>query len=138
MIPEKLLQHNGDFSHDEWPLLEKHTNDCSRLLGNPSSLILQTGLIIARTHHERWDGSGYPKKLKDEEIPISGRVCAIADVFDALVTERPYKKVIPETEAIDIILRSSGSLFDPARIKIFEKNVDEILVIKNTSNSNRF
>ena len=138
LIPEKLLQHNGDYTKDEWHFLEKHTNDCSRLLGNPDSLILQTGLIIARTHHERWDGSGYPKKLRREEIPLSGRVCAIADVFDALVTERPYKKVIPESEAIDIIVHSSGSLFDPACIKAFEKSIDEILVIKTTSNANRF
>jgi len=82
-------------------------------------------------HHERWDGSGYPRGLKGEEIPVSGRICAIADVFDALTTHRSYKELISDDSALQMIQESSGVLFDPGLVDQFTSKFDEILKIKN-------
>jgi putative two-component system response regulator len=82
---------------------------------------LQHAKIFAGTHHEKWDGSGYPNGLRGEEIPLQGRLMAIADVYDALISERPYKKAFPHEEAVRIILEGSGTHFDPALVAIFNK-----------------
>ena len=82
---------------------------------------------IATCHHERWDGTGYPNGLKGEEIPLSARIMALADVFDALVSERVYKKAIPPEEALKIIEAESGSHFDPNLVKVFLAHKDSIL-----------
>ncbi|MDX1497747.1 MAG: HD domain-containing phosphohydrolase, partial [Salinisphaeraceae bacterium] len=85
---------------------------------------------IALSHHEHWDGTGYPKGLAGESIPIEGRITAISDVFDALTTERPYKEAWPVEDAIAEIKKESGKHFDPALVAIFEKNIDRILEVK--------
>jgi len=102
------------------------------LRGSPSTL-LQAGEIIALSHHERWDGSGYPYRLKGEDIPLSGRICAMADIFDALTTKRPYKDEVSVEEAYDLILESSGVLFDPQLVKVFKDHFDEFLVIRQNN-----
>jgi putative two-component system response regulator len=79
------------------------------------------------THHERWDGSGYPRGLKGEAIPLSGRLCAVADVYDALTTPRPYKVEIAPDEALTLIKDSGGTLFDPQVVAVFVERFDEIL-----------
>jgi putative two-component system response regulator len=84
------------------------------------------GGAIARTHHERWDGSGYPHQLKGEEIPVSGRICAIADVFDALTTRRSYKELVEVNRAVDMIVESSGTLFDPELVRVFKSHSNEV------------
>jgi putative two-component system response regulator len=86
--------------------------------------------VIALTHHERWDGSGYPRGLKGEEIPISGRICALADVFDALTTKRPYKAEIAVNDALKMIQEASGKFFDPILVKVFAENFDRIIEIR--------
>jgi len=86
---------------------------------------LQHARILAETHHEKWDGSGYPKGLKGEKIPLLGRMMAIADVYDALVTERPYKRPFPHKEAVDIISQGKGTHFDPVLIDIFLSVADQ-------------
>ena len=80
---------------------------------------LDHAVLIAGTHHERWDGKGYPLGLKGQSIPIEGRLMAIADVYDALVSERPYKKAFPHEEACRIIEEGSGTHFDPELVKVF-------------------
>ncbi len=88
------------------------------------------------THHERWDGSGYPQNLKGEDIPVSGRICALVDVFDALTTKRAYKKEIPVWDAFQLIRESAGKLFDPALVAIFLENADEVVrVLRNNPQS---
>lgn len=85
---------------------------------------------IALTHHEKWDGSGYPRGLKGEEIPLSGRIIAIADVFDALTTERPYKKAWAVEDAVNLIDENAGAHFDPELVKIFHAILPDALKIR--------
>ena len=94
-LPLSILKKDSTLRPAEYKLAEQHTVEGSRLLAGSASPILQVGAIIARGHHERWDGSGYPDRAKGEAIPLSARIVAIADVFDALVTRRPYKKEMP-------------------------------------------
>jgi putative two-component system response regulator len=90
----------------------------SMLSGSPSALV-RLGELVARTHHERWDGSGYPAGLRGEEIPIAGRICAICDVFDALRSRRPYKAPWTLDEALSEIARQRGRHFDPHLVDLF-------------------
>ncbi len=129
-IPDKILKKTANLDQREWEIAERHTLEGARLLRGSSSLVLQTAEIIALTHHERWDGSGYPEGLKGEQIPLSGRICALADVFDALTTQRPYKKEISPQEALQLLKDASGSLFDPALVDIFAAKFDEIVAIR--------
>ena len=87
---------------------------------------------IAKSHHEKWDGTGYPDKLSGESIPIEGRITAVSDVFDALTTERPYKKPWPIEKVIELLKEESGKSFDPTLIDIFIDNLDEVMQIKET------
>jgi hypothetical protein len=91
----------------------------------------ETARIIALTHHEKWDGSGYPQQLKGEAIPLEGRIVAIADVFDALVSVRPYKRAIPIDEALNYMTDQAGKHFDPTLIEAFKRALPEILRIKD-------
>ncbi|HWQ84607.1 MAG TPA: HD domain-containing phosphohydrolase [Anaerolineales bacterium] len=129
MMPDQLLHDGGIYDDTERPLIERHTIDGAKILEGSSSSVIQIGASIALTHHERWDGSGYPNHLKGEEIPLGGRICAIADVFDALTTARSYKQTISKDEALQLIMDSSGVLFDPALVKAFKELYAEILKI---------
>lgn len=131
-LPESLLSKSGDFTAYEWELMKQHTTVGASLLKGSPSVYLQAAEIIALTHHERWDGSGYPKGLRGEEIPMSGRICALADVFDALTTKRNYKEEIPVESATNLVKESSGQLFDPRVVEIFMDNCEEILKIRST------
>jgi response regulator RpfG family c-di-GMP phosphodiesterase len=124
-IPVSILKKTANLEKAEYKITERHTTEGARLLHGSSSPIFQAGAVIAQTHHERWDGSGYPEGLKGEEIPLSGRILAIVDVFDALTTWRPYKKEIGTREAHDMIKKSSGVLFDPQLITIFSNKFDD-------------
>lgn len=126
MMPDHLLSEGGVYDDLDRPLIERHTSDGAKILEGSSSPILQIGASIARTHHERWDGSGYPNHLKGEEIPLGGRICAIADVFDALTTVRSYKRTISMDEAFELIVDSSGVLFDPALVMVFKEQFAEL------------
>lgn len=131
--PLELLLRKGEYSSDEWFKMEQHTLDGEIILHNASNAVLQTAAIIALTHHERWDGTGYPHKLGGEEIPLSGRICAIADVYDALITPRPYKVIMPEDEVLELIRNSAGFLFDPNIVNTFISNYPDIKSIKENS-----
>jgi putative two-component system response regulator len=128
-LPESILKKTGHFERAEYKIAEQHTVEGARLLSGSGSAILQTGEIIARTHHERWDGSGYPQGLAGEAIPISGRVVALVDVFDALMTERPYKTHMPPEAASELIKGSAGSLFDPKLVAIFVDRIQDFKLI---------
>src|SRR5262249_38358728 len=113
-----LLKH-GDLSPAERRQMQAHTLIGAKILGGSHPRVLQVGELIAHTHHERWDGLGYPRGLAGEAIPISGRLTAIADVFDALTHTRPYKEVWPLSEAVAEIARLGGMPFDPSLVEIF-------------------
>jgi putative two-component system response regulator len=130
LTPTELLDRLGDYEDLEWKIIEKHTIDGGQILSGSSILELQTGALIAETHHERWDGSGYPYHRKGEEIPLGARICAIADVFDALTTNRHYKQEIPLEDAKKMIENSSGVLFDPKVVRAFSNVYNSIVKIK--------
>ena len=126
MMSDQLLREGGKYDDSERPLIERHTTDGAKILDGSASPIIQIGASIALTHHERWNGSGYPNHLKGEEIPLGGRICAIADVFDALTTVRSYKQTISKEEALQLVLDSSGVLFDPTLVRAFKEQFTEI------------
>jgi len=127
-IPAELSQKAAKFTPDEYKIAEQHTVQGHRLLSHSESPLLQTAAVICLTHHERWDGSGYPKGLRGEAIPLSGRMVALADVFDALTTKRPYKAAIGLDSAAELIKSSSGTLFDPAMVSMFEARFDDFQI----------
>ncbi len=132
-IPDAILTKAGKLSPYEWEVVKRHPVIGAEILRGSPSTLLQAGEIIALSHHERWDGSGYPYGLKGEDIPLSGRICALADIFDALTTKRPYKDEVSVEEAYDLILESSGVLFDPQLVTVFKDNFDELLVIRQNN-----
>jgi CHASE2 domain-containing sensor protein len=118
-VPDSILLKPGKLDPEEWATMQTHTTiGASILAGSPSSLV-QLAETIALTHHERWDGSGYPQGLAGEEIPLAGRICAVCDVFDALLSPRPYKDAWPIEEVMAELERQRGSQFDPRLIDAF-------------------
>jgi PAS domain S-box-containing protein len=118
-IPDRILLKPGKLTREEYDVMKTHAELGSRLLSSGSSPVLQMAAVIAATHHERWDGAGYPKALAGEEIPLVGRIVAVADVFDALIHDRPYKAAWPLELAIEEIARGSGTQFDPRVVTAF-------------------
>ena len=112
-LPDSILCKPGRLTPEEIYVMREHTSQGGALLEGSASPIMQLAETIARTHHERWDGTGYPARLKGEEIPLVGRIAAVCDVFDALVSVRPYKEAWPVTKARAEIGRCAGSHFDP-------------------------
>jgi putative two-component system response regulator len=129
-IPEEITFKAGNLTPYDWEVIQRHAQVGADILRGASSTIMQAGEIICLTHHERWDGSGYPRGLRGEEIPLSGRIVAIADVFDALTTKRNYKPQISPEEALQLINEASGQLFDPELVKVFNDHFDEILRVR--------
>ncbi|MBA6348001.1 two-component system response regulator [Colwellia sp. BRX8-9] len=130
-IPDHILLKPGKLDAKEWAIMKTHANIGADIIGEHDSPLLSMALSIALTHHEKWDGSGYPNHLKGQEIPLVGRIVAIADVFDALTSERPYKEAWPVDKAIAHMNSVSGSHFDPDLIKLFNAVLPDILLIKN-------
>jgi response regulator RpfG family c-di-GMP phosphodiesterase len=112
-IPDTILRKPGPLTPEEWDVMRRHTTIGGDLLAGSRSPVVQMGEIVARTHHERWDGSGYPAGLAGEDIPLVGRICAVADVFDALISDRPYKQAWTVDETLAEIARQRGRQFDP-------------------------
>ena len=131
-IPDHILLKPGKFEPDEWEIMQSHSQIGADILEGAESELLKMARDIALTHHEKWDGSGYPNGLKGEEIPLVGRICAIADVFDALTSERPYKKAWPVEDALQLLQENKGKHFDPALVDAFMDNLAEILTIRDT------
>ena len=131
-LPEGLLLQQGQYSDAEINKIKRHTTIGAEILNNSNSALLQAGETIALNHHERWDGSGYPNGISGEQIPLSARLCAIADVFDALTTPRPYKKEISVDDALRLITGASGTLFDPQIVEVFREEFSNILKVKKS------
>jgi putative two-component system response regulator len=126
-IPDEILLKPGRLDPKEFEIMKTHSSIGGSILGGDNSELLVTACELALSHHEKWDGTGYPNGLKGEDIPISGRIVAIADVFDALTSKRPYKKPWPVEEAVDYIRNNSGIQFDPHLVDIFEELLPQII-----------
>ena len=118
-IPDDILLKPGKLSPDEWVIMKSHVELGTRLLARGNSQVVQLAELIALTHHERWDGSGYPRGLKGDEIPVVGQIVAVADVFDTLVNQRPYKKAWDLEEAVSEITAGRGTWFSPRVVDAF-------------------
>ena len=129
-VPEAILRKPSELDSQEWKVMRQHSAIGSRILENSSSQILQAGRVIALHHHERWDGAGYPSGLSGSDIPLWGRICAVADVFDAVTSERPYKPAFPNDEALQLLRDGKGKHFDPRVVDVFFECLEEILKIQ--------
>ena len=128
--PDRILLKPGNLDPGEWEIMKQHATNGGQILGGSDAGFVKLGEVIALTHHEKWDGSGYPKGLKGKKIPLAGRIVAIADVFDALTTRRPYKEPFSLEKSYSIISGSRGSHFAPDVVDAFFAAEDEILSIK--------
>ncbi len=129
-IPDAILLKNGRLTPEERLQMEQHSQLGAALLADLDSPLMSMASSIALSHHERWDGSGYPKKLKGEAIPIEGRITALADVFDALTTVRPYKDAWPLEKALQLLENEKGAQFDPRLVELFIQNLNKVLEVK--------
>jgi putative nucleotidyltransferase with HDIG domain len=122
-VPDAILYKPGALTSEERQLMARHPTAGAEILDGID--FLQEALQVVQSHHERWDGTGYPDGLKSEEIPVAARVFAVADVFDALTTDRPYRLALPLAEARQMIVRASGTQFDPRVVTAFESIDDD-------------
>jgi len=129
-VPDHILLKPSSLDPAEWEIMKSHTTMGSKILEGHDSLLIKMGQIIALTHHEKWDGSGYPQGLSQYQIPLAGRIVAICDVFDALGSKRPYKEPWPLEDALDLIRKGNGVAFDPRIVECFFKILPELLCIK--------
>ncbi|MEN8303142.1 MAG: HD domain-containing phosphohydrolase [Campylobacterota bacterium] len=125
-IRDNVLLKPGKLDADEFDLMKTHSSIGSDILKNSQNPYLKAGAIISSTHHEKYDGSGYPAGIKGEDIHIYGRITALADVFDALTSERPYKKAWSFEETIEFLKNQSGKHFDPLLVELFVNKIDAI------------
>jgi CHASE2 domain-containing sensor protein len=125
-IPDEILTKPSPLDAQEWATMKTHTTIGANILSGSNSQLVHLSETIALTHHEHWDGGGYPLGLRGEEIPLAGRICAICDVFDALLCARPYKEPWPYDRAIAEIEHLSGSQFDPGLVTVFLKIAPEL------------
>ncbi len=130
-IPDSILNKNGKLDPDEWEIMKTHASIGYEILKSSKRDILQAAAVVSHTHHEKWDGSGYPLGTKGEDIHIFGRITAIADVFDALGSERVYKKAWPLEKILDLFNEEKGKHFDPNLIEIFMENLEDFLQIRD-------
>jgi putative two-component system response regulator len=112
--------------------MQTHTTLGAEILSGHDSLLIKMGQVIALTHHEKWDGSGYPQGLSEYAIPMAGRIVAICDVFDALISKRPYKELWPLSDALDEIRAGNGTAFDPKLVECFFKCLTDLINIKES------
>ncbi len=129
-IPDRILLKPGQLNEEEWEIMKTHAIIGAEILSGHNSDLIETARIIALTHHERWDGTGYPNKLAGKDIPLVGRIVAICDVFDALTSERPYKRPWSIEEALKYIEENAGKHFDPDVVTIFLHVLPDILKVK--------
>jgi len=129
-IPDNILLKPGKLDADEWEVMKTHAEKGWEILRGSRSSLLDTAAQIAHSHHEKYDGSGYPRGLAGDDIPLYGRIVAVADVFDALTTERPYKKAWKTEDAMDFLFTNAGTHFDPLCVAAFISRIKDALVIR--------
>ena len=129
-IPDSIILKNGKLDDDEFSIVKSHTTIGAVILENARGAVLQTAQVIALSHHEHWNGGGYPDGLAGEDIPLPARIVALSDTFDALTSRRPYKNPYPIDVSCDIIRSERGKHFDPDIVDLFLDNIDEVIAIK--------
>ena len=129
-IPDHILLKPGKLTPEEWAIMKTHSTIGAEILSGHQSELMQMARQIALAHHEKWDGSGYPKGFAGDEIPLVGRIVAVADVFDALTTVRPYKKAWNVEDAVDYIAQNRATHFDPRIVDLFMQNLPDILAVR--------
>ncbi|WP_419780228.1 HD domain-containing phosphohydrolase [Maridesulfovibrio sp.] len=128
-VPDSILMKSGPLDPEEWEVMKEHCSVGYEIMGDNPSEVVWAASQIALYHHERWDGNGYPEGLKGEDIPLFARITAVSDVFDALTSDRPYKKAWPIDKAIEYISKESGTQFDPGVVGSFLSNISEIIAV---------
>ena len=136
-VRDNILLKEGKLTDEEFKIMRNHTIYGYNILKNCQSPYLKAGALIALSHHEKWDGTGYPHQKKGEEIPLYGRIVAVADVFDALTAKRAYKKAWSLTDALSLIVEESGKSFDPKIVEVFLKASVEIFDYYNLTSEER-
>jgi putative two-component system response regulator len=126
-IPSEILRKPGPLTPEEREEMKRHTTVGKEILANSESDLLRLAGTIALTHHERYDGRGYPQGLAGEEIPFEGRIVAVADAFDALLSDRPYRPALSVEETVEVIRKGTGSQFDPRIVDILLEHLNEAL-----------
>ena len=129
-ITDDILHKPGKLDPSQWETMQKHAQMGFDMLADSQQPLLELGAEIARNHHERWDGNGYPKGLQGEQIPLAARICTVADVFDALGSKRAYKEAWQHQEVIEHMQQQKGKMFDPAIIDLLISNMPAILLIR--------
>jgi putative two-component system response regulator len=129
-IPDSILLKPGRLTPEEFEVMKRHAEIGGEILKQANSRVLQVAETVAISHHEKWDGSGYPRGLQQEEIPLMGRITAVADVFDALTMKRCYKPAFSTGKSVEIITDGSGKHFDPRIIEVFMQRLDEFVAIQ--------
>jgi len=130
-IPDRILQKPGKLAADEWAIMQTHARIGADIIGeHAAGGMLALAREIALSHHEKWDGSGYPNGLAGEAIPLAGRIIAVADVFDALTSVRPYKRAWSVTDAVGYLQAQQGSHFDARLVELFVKELPAIDAIR--------
>lgn len=130
-IPDQILLKPEKLTPDEWAIMQNHARIGYEILRDSPSYYIKTGGIIALYHHERFDGKGYPQQISGTEIPLEARIATVADVFDALMSERPYKKAWPIDRALEYLKTEKGKHFDPDCIDAFFTRLDRVIAIQN-------
>lgn len=128
-IPDAILTKPGPLTREERLAMQQHTVIGGEILHGSDNDIIAMAEAIALSHHEKWDGTGYPNRLRGDDIPMPGRICAVADVFDALTSKRVYKNAFPFDEAIEVIQQGIGTHFDPFIVEVFLAAAGEIEII---------
>jgi putative two-component system response regulator len=129
-IPDAILFKRGALDEEEKKVMQSHTLIGGRILADSPSALMQQGQVVALSHHERWDGAGYPQRLRGEQIPIAARICAVVDVFDAMTTTRPYRAAFTPDEALETMRQGRGAHFDPRLLDLFMDRLDEVLEVR--------
>jgi putative two-component system response regulator len=127
-VPDSILLKPGAFTPEEWEIMKAHTENGRKILASGTSPYLKMGAEIALSHHECWDGSGYPRGRRGEDIPLSARIVKICDIYDALRSKRPYKRAFGHLKSMDIIVRGNGRTdpahFEPAVLQAFQREAE--------------
>lgn len=136
-VPRAILESSAPLTDEQRSIMEKHVQYGLSILKIQDRPEMQMAKQVIATHHERWDGSGYPNRLQGEEIPLSGRIVALSDVFDALIFSRPYKPAWSIERAAEYIRKGSGTMFDPGLIRPFLEAIDSIFGLPASLQSSR-
>lgn len=128
--PDAILRKPGKLDPDEWAIMQRHVQIGAEIIGDHPDPLLQMSRKIALYHHERWDGTGYPEGLSGEQIPLEARIAALADVFDALTSERPYKRAWTVEEALELLQKERGKHFEPKLVDAFMRILPQVEQIR--------